>query len=557
MRLNARAWEWIAGALAPVWVGRRLRDVAGVPPHDLLLFFETEPGDSPRGALLVSLHPRAARVVELRRRYTALEFQPGRFESRVRTELAGARLERVRARRDDRALDWHWSTPRGERVLHFEFYGAQAAAFLCDAEERVLAVRTPGRGRGREFPPGSLYLPAPPPAREAENPDPEAIEASLIALQRDAEAERTEGIRAELQRLLERQISRRRTRLAGLEVQLRAACDAPALARQADLLQTVAHAVARGAREVEVPDWYGDPETKLRIPLDPRLDVIQNAEKLYQRSKRLARAKDTAEAELQRGRRELAEAEERLASLQTLTDPAELLRTRKRWTSEGHLPAPPAPRRREAAVESLPYRAFTSADGREIRVGRNARANDRLCFGHARGNDAWLHAANWAGSHVVVPCGKDEELPEQTLLDAACLALHFSAARATSGDVHLTRIKHLRRLRGGSPGQVSLARHRGFFFRSEPERLQRLLRGAREPEADSAPEDGPQGRGASGKGDTRPGGTGRIIALRSSRSAPADTRPWSGGAHPPRSSSGGTTQARPGADSWPRSQNSS
>jgi predicted ribosome quality control (RQC) complex YloA/Tae2 family protein len=117
-----------------------------------------------------------------------------------------------------------------------------------------------------------------------------------------------------------------------------------------------------------------------------------------------------------------------------------------------------------------------------IWVGRNARDNDTLTFRFARGNDLWLHARGQTGSHVVVP-GTGEAGPDgETLLDAAELAAHFSAARGEAFvEVASTRCKYVRKAKGAAPGAVTFSQERTIGLRHEPERLTRLLASEQRP----------------------------------------------------------------------------
>lgn len=490
-RLGPARLAALIEAVRPPFLGRVVRDVAAVPEHDLVLFFERQRGEELSGALLFSLHPRFARALPVRRRYRALEFRETPFAALLRRSLAGARLERMEARPGDRAIDLHFSDCCGaERLefdLHLELYGAHANAFLCSRPGTVRGVQHPDRRRGLQLPPGSRYAPelgrrldgVPP--EELPAPHFDALAWAERALHAPAEQERTELLRGRFARELERRVQRAERRLAGLAQQERAAERAGELARQADLLKASAHEIPRGASEALVPDWYGDPEQRIRIELDPRLGPHENAEKLYKKSRRLHEAREVAAAERARGERERESLRGALGRMAAAQDPGEILELAEELRRAGWLAAAaPARARSRATAEPLPYRRFTSFDGREIRVGRNARANDRLTFGLSKGNDLWLHAANASGSHVVVPLGREEEIPMETLHDAACLALHFSSLEASGGEVHTARVKQLRRLRGGAPGQVSMQSPRTLRLRSEPERLKRLLRGARE-----------------------------------------------------------------------------
>lgn len=97
-------------------------------------------------------------------------------------------------------------------------------------------------------------------------------------------------------------------------------------------------------------------------------------------------------------------------------------------------------------------------DGYEVLVGKGARDNDRLTFRVARPRDWWLHAAGFAGSHVVVRVDEDGEAPRSVLERAAQLAVYHSKARDAGGKVavHVCRAGDVRKPRGAPPGQVQL-----------------------------------------------------------------------------------------------------
>jgi predicted ribosome quality control (RQC) complex YloA/Tae2 family protein len=74
------------------------------------------------------------------------------------------------------------------------------------------------------------------------------------------------------------------------------------------------------------------------------------------------------------------------------------------------------------------------------------------------------------------------EVPQETLLDAAHLALHHArGANPDRGEVSYTRAKFVRRVKGGATGAVNYSRERTFLVRLEPARLERLLASREEP----------------------------------------------------------------------------
>jgi predicted ribosome quality control (RQC) complex YloA/Tae2 family protein len=109
-------------------------------------------------------------------------------------------------------------------------------------------------------------------------------------------------------------------------------------------------------------------------------------------------------------------------------------------------------------------------------VGRNAAANDELTKKVAKGNDLWLHARGLPGSHVVVPLAKGAAPDQETLLDAAHLAAHFSDGRGEpSCDVAWTRARFVTKKKGAPPGAVNVSQEKTLLLRVEPARLARLL----------------------------------------------------------------------------------
>jgi len=97
-------------------------------------------------------------------------------------------------------------------------------------------------------------------------------------------------------------------------------------------------------------------------------------------------------------------------------------------------------------------------DGWEVLVGRSAKANDRLSLRDARPRDLWLHAAGFAGSHVVIRCPDGEEPPREVVERAARLAIHHSKARNAGGkvEVHVCRAADVSKARGAPAGQVRI-----------------------------------------------------------------------------------------------------
>jgi predicted ribosome quality control (RQC) complex YloA/Tae2 family protein len=108
----------------------------------------------------------------------------------------------------------------------------------------------------------------------------------------------------------------------------------------------------------------------------------------------------------------------------------------------------------------MDYRTI-EIDGCEIIFGRTARDNDAVTFRLARPNDTWMHAAGFAGTHVIVRAPESGgPVPASVVERAAQVAVYHSKARDARGKVavHVCRAGDVRKPRGAPPGQVEIRR---------------------------------------------------------------------------------------------------
>jgi predicted ribosome quality control (RQC) complex YloA/Tae2 family protein len=223
---------------------------------------------------------------------------------------------------------------------------------------------------------------------------------------------------------------------------------------EGELLARNLHAVPRGAKSVKLTEYAPDGEVREReVKLDPKRTPKQQVEWLFHQYKRLQRGAAIAAERLKKLDAEIRALEE-----------------------GGELPVKPAAVPRAPDAPSQPYREYVSATGKRIWVGRGAQHNDALTFRHARPHHLWLHARGVPGAHVVVPLEKKESIDQQTLLDAAHLALHHSDLKGErAGEVSYTHVKYVRK--AGAPGAVTYTHDTTFWLRVEPPRLERLVAG--------------------------------------------------------------------------------
>ena len=385
-----------------------------------------------------------------------------------RKYLVGARLLSIRAVEGERACEVELVTPDDTLRLRLFLFGPAAQLQLLARPEgesvpRVLGAIGPAR---------RLYeaLPEPHPLGADRKPDRfatgEGTRSSRIALEYEtrAEALAIEAARHKARARIGGELKKAQRLLVRLDEDLARTDAAEARRKEGDLILAHLHEIPRGASEVTLPDDFTD-GSPLVIVLDPARSATDNAERLYKEQRRLVRARGATRrrrAEVQAKADALVLA---LANVDQRADSAVLAEARTQ----------PAPRRHETA-RALPYKAFQSATGAPIYVGRGAGKNDELTFKIARGSDLWLHTRDVPGAHVIVPLGAGRDVDAETLVDAATLAAHHSSAREEEQvDVGYALRKHLRKPKGAAPGAVLVSQQKTIRVRMEKVRLARLL----------------------------------------------------------------------------------
>ena len=236
-----------------------------------------------------------------------------------------------------------------------------------------------------------------------------------------------------------RRLSQLELNLAG---DLAGLADEGRLRREAEALLAFAHRLPAGAETAELPDPY-EPAARLLVRLEPRLGGAANADRLFDKARRIERARREIELRLRETRSALAAKRAQEALVLGARDAAQLLLREPRPQAVG-----------EAGAGGP--RHYLTSRGLSVLVGRGARENHHLTFRVARPEDVWLHARDVPGAHVVL---RDNEgrAGAEDLREAAETAAFFSDARGASlVDVHVARRKHVRPARGG-PGRVFVA----------------------------------------------------------------------------------------------------
>lgn len=261
--------------------------------------------------------------------------------------------------------------------------------------------------------------------------------------------------RREVATLIEEARARAARQLESLAREAPDAGEAERLRLWADLLLAYQRQVPAGAGEALLPGMDGD----VRVPLDAAHSALDNAERYYEKARRLDRA-------LRAFPERRAEAEARLATLDQWRMDLDLAESRPEidavhegLRASGLLGRPLKARVGGGRAPSRPLELRSSA-GMTLVVGRNSRQNEAVTFERGARGDLWLHARGRPGAHVLIKSA-GREVDARTLQEAAGLALWFSGARGERrGDVICADLRHVTRLKGGGPGMVQVREER-------------------------------------------------------------------------------------------------
>lgn len=433
--------------------------------------------------LLLSAEADVTRLHAAAERLPAPE-PPLPFQAVLRRDLEGARLSGLETVAGDRVVVLRLETAQGSLRLVAELTGRHGNLFLVGADGAVRASAAPNLSRRRKLLPGMPYEPPASPAPGGEGglrfaPVPGAtfpLSAAIEGHYRAVEAERRLAeARRRLREPLRAGVARATRALEKLADEAARVPAAEGDRRAADLLKQNLRAIRRGQAIVRVTEWTEEGPREVELALDPALGPQENMERYYRRYRRIAESAARVAARVDEVRSRAEALRALLASVETAAE-LELPRLEREARKLGAGPRLAAAPRRRREAPALPYRTFRSLSGATILVGRGAAENDALTSKVAKGNDLWLHARGVPGAHVVVRLEKGKGADQETLLDAAHLAVHFSDARGEPQvDVAHTRAKYVRKPKGAAPGAVTYSQEKVLLLRVEPARTERLL----------------------------------------------------------------------------------
>lgn len=218
-----------------------------------------------------------------------------------------------------------------------------------------------------------------------------------------------------------------------------------------ELINANLHRLQKGALFYDLEDFYNN-NAPIRIPADPTLSPVQNAQKYYKEY----RKKQVAESKLydfiKQADDEARYIETVIDSLSRAETDSEITAIKTELYETGFLSKRA---NKNAKQKKLPPKKFVTDEGFTLYVGRNNVQNDQLTLKTAKNYDMWFHVKDAAGSHVIAVSDKSKPFTDKLIRQAAMLAAHNSKAGASSNvAVDYTIVKNVHKPNGAKPGMV-------------------------------------------------------------------------------------------------------
>ena len=463
--------------MAPACAGGFIQKIQQPTPDTIILSLR-RPGRSL--SILLSTHSRYGRLHILSQKVPSVPTPPS-FCQYSRAHLSGAQIHRLAQTPDDRIV-W-FELKKGEQAfsLVVALTGRSANIFVLDAQTAVLRSLKPSRqviGQPFSLAPcpwsGDSPAEAFPPMTDAEKmtfPVSERIEAS------HSTSEMNETLEDERQRQIahvRKHVKKLQRRITKLTQDFERVDAYREYGRYGELLKSHVSALGKGQKHITVVDYFDDRLPEITLPLNPEKDGPENLKNYFTKYGKFTGARKNLVPRLDQAKAELMKYQQELQALESgkmAQQGTEQVPARSNRQAPLQTPQPSKPKRQTA----VPYRQFSSQEGYAILVGKTAKDNDAVTFKVSKPDDLWLHARGTPGSHVVVKLEKKQQVPPETLKDAATLALFYSDLRKSGkGEVIYTLRKNVRKPKGAKPGSVTVTQEKNLWVFVDQTRLDRL-----------------------------------------------------------------------------------
>lgn len=283
---------------------------------------------------------------------------------------------------------------------------------------------------------------------------------------RDKEnAERLHRAAQDIYKILSVLISRTERKNALRKKDLLACADREKYRIYGELLKANLYSITTGSSYACVQNYYDENLAQIKIPLDPALSPVANADRYFKEYKKSYTTEKMLTHLIKEDQQELSYFYSVLDSISRAETIAELDEIREELILSGIIRSN---KKIKPKAQSNNFREYITPQGNKILVGKNNRENDRLTLSVASKNDIWFHTKNIPGSHTVLLCN-GKQISDDELIFTAKIAAYHSKAQSSSGvPVDYTYVKYVKKPAGAKPGMVIYSEEKTIYVTPEP-----------------------------------------------------------------------------------------
>lgn len=291
-----------------------------------------------------------------------------------------------------------------------------------------------------------------------------------LHLQEQRSEPRTFASNPELLFVVDRALKKLRKRSRNIDKELAACSQHDEYRHTAELLDAHRYLLQRGMNEVEVQDYYLDPPENVSITLDPTKTVQGNIDAAYNRARKARRGVEHCHRRKQETERELNWLEEIRQQLSNVESAGDEDLLRAELQEHGYLHSKGKAREQQRRINPADMvRTAISPGGFQLMWGRNSRTNAYISRHVLKQDDLWFHAHNTPGCHLVLKT-EGREPGAGDIHSAAAIAAYYSAQKQEhSAEVMWTTGKHVKQIKGGRQGMVTVTTYSTLNVAPHPE----------------------------------------------------------------------------------------
>lgn len=259
-----------------------------------------------------------------------------------------------------------------------------------------------------------------------------------------------------LTKIVKRELKRQQSKRPKLKIQLLESNNYMNYKEIGDLLLAYGHEIIKGQKEFIVNDFNNNPIT---IPLNETLTGYQNAQKYFQKYRKLKIGIGYLEKQIIENKQQIDYLENLLFQLNhaTIQDATEI---QNEMMLSGLLRTKNQPKKKKQQEKvNINHIVYQNID---FYFGKSNIQNDYLTFKFANKKNWWFHIGDGSGAHVICLA---EELNEPLIRFGANLAAYYSKYQLSSSvKVNYTQVKHLKKIPQANLGMVAMNEYKTIYI---------------------------------------------------------------------------------------------